>query len=172
LQGRIRNSPEQPFLVEERDNDVADNPSSSSSGSSGLPAWQIAIDVIIPVVVLGMLGGIASCILRQMPQLQEQCRIRRKRASGRPRKGFISIAVTDIQGYTNFMRTQPDAMMQVCGKGRGACVECSPTVAMVAVEIKRGSQAKRLYVDPECGMTTGRALGVSITSALILISAA
>ena len=60
-----------------------------------------------------MLGGMGNWVIRQMPQLQEQCRVRRKRASGRPRNGSVTVAVTDIQGYTNFMRTNPDAMMQV-----------------------------------------------------------
>ena len=52
-------------------------------------------------------------VSQRLPDLINQ---QRKRALGAPRWGKMSLVVTDIQGYSDLMRSAPDQMGQVRGE--------------------------------------------------------
>ena len=93
---------------------------SPSMSHESLPAWATAVAVIVPVLVLGLLAlRVAYLYTRRLQRLPDLLSAQRKRALGAPRHGRMSIVVTDIQSYSDLMRTAPDDMGQVGHDGRG-----------------------------------------------------
>jgi hypothetical protein len=75
----------------------------------------LALGILLPVLAALMLAA-ASCVCaRQLRWLLRTLSMQRKRAMGLPSKGSLSVAVTDIQGYTKLSETHPQAMGQVRG---------------------------------------------------------
>lgn len=75
----------------------------------------LALGILLPVLAALMLAA-ASCVCaRQLRWLLRTLSMQRKRAMGLPSKGSLSVAVTDIQGYTKLSEAHPQAMGQVRG---------------------------------------------------------
>jgi hypothetical protein len=90
----------------------------NSSGSSGLTSQQLALAIVLPVLAVLLLVVWLSCLcLRQLRSLLRALGTQRKRALGLPSKGRLTVAVTDIQGFTHLSETHPQAMGQVMGRG-------------------------------------------------------
>ena len=101
--------------MQDRNPLIDDGAAGIGPGSSN--NWRIAVAVIIPVVFLGLIAlRIAYLYTRRLQRLPDLINQQRKRALGAPRWGKMSLVVTDIQGYSDLMRSAPDQMGQVRGK--------------------------------------------------------
>jgi class 3 adenylate cyclase len=75
----------------------------------------LALSILLPVLAALVLAA-ASCVCaRQLRWLLRTLSMQRKRAIGLPSKGALTVAVTDIQGYTVLSEAHPQAMGQVRG---------------------------------------------------------
>jgi hypothetical protein len=94
-------------------NPLIDDGSAGDGGGTG-NSWRIAVAVVLPVVFLGLIAlRIAYLYTRRLQRLPDLINQQRKRALGVPRWGKMSLVVTDIQGYSDLMRSAPDQMGQV-----------------------------------------------------------
>jgi class 3 adenylate cyclase len=100
---------------------------SQDEGSSSQSKQRLALAILLPVLAALVLGA-ASCVCAsQLRWLLRSLSMQRKRAMGLPSKGSITVAVTDIQGYTKLSEAHPQAMGQV-----RACSVLSQTPAAVS----------------------------------------
>lgn len=87
--------------------------SDPSSTRSGLSREALAAVVLLPTLALLALAVASCACATQIRWLMRTLSMQRKRAMGLPSKGTLTVAVTDIQGYTMLSELHPHAMGQV-----------------------------------------------------------
>ncbi|KAF8071314.1 serine/threonine-protein kinase/receptor R818 [Scenedesmus sp. PABB004] len=74
--------------------------------------WKLVVGVAVPLGILVLVCATAAAC--QCSSSLERARLawayQRKRVQGKPSSGHLSVAVTDIQGFTRLMEQQPEAM--------------------------------------------------------------
>lgn len=87
--------------------------SDPSSARSGLSREALAAVVLLPTLALLALAVASCACATHIRWLMRALSMQRKRALGLPSKGTLTVAVTDIQGYTKLSEDHPQAMGQV-----------------------------------------------------------